>query len=141
MAIYLPDTNVFSVYAQGTDAKLVARMIALKEDIVVSVIALAEMEYGWRKAGNTRRIIRQREFAVQLAPMNFDPVCAATYGEIKNFLFHTRARIHGNANPIGERDMLIAAQAFAKGAVLVTHNTREFSTIPGLLVEDWQTIP
>ena len=33
--------------------------------------------------------------------------------------------------------MLIAAIAMSNGGTLVTHNTREFSRIQGLLVEDW----
>ena len=59
----------------------------------------------------------------------------------KNFLLHTRKATHGNASPIGERNMLIAAHALALNAVLVTHNTKEFSKVPGLQVEDWQTSP
>ena len=35
--------------------------------------------------------------------------------------------------------MLIAAIARAKGLIVVTHNTNEFSRIPGLNVEDWET--
>jgi predicted nucleic acid-binding protein len=35
-------------------------------------------------------------------------------------------------------DMLIAAIALANGLTLVTHNTAEFSRVPGLLLEDWQ---
>jgi tRNA(fMet)-specific endonuclease VapC len=35
--------------------------------------------------------------------------------------------------------MLIAAQALRLGATVVTHNTREFSRVPGLKCEDWQS--
>ena len=38
---------------------------------------------------------------------------------------------------IGPLDTLIAAHALALGAVLVTHNTREFTRVPKLTVEDW----
>ena len=141
MPIYLPDTNVFSAYAKGSDAALVAKVNATKQDILLSVVALAEMEYGWRKAGkSTHRISRQQGLVSQLTPIVFDEVCAKAYGAIKTFLFHARKSTHGNTNPIGERDMLIAAQAAVMGAVLVTHNTREFTEVPGLIVEDWQTV-
>jgi tRNA(fMet)-specific endonuclease VapC len=39
--------------------------------------------------------------------------------------------------PISDRDTLIAAHARALSIPLVTHNTREFSRIPGLVLEDW----
>jgi len=38
---------------------------------------------------------------------------------------------------IGPADLIIAATARAAGAVLVTHNTKEFSRVPGLQIEDW----
>ena len=40
---------------------------------------------------------------------------------------------------IGPNDTLIAAIALANGLTVVTHNTREFRRVPGLLVEDWET--
>jgi predicted nucleic acid-binding protein len=40
--------------------------------------------------------------------------------------------------PVGPNDLLIAATALAHGCTLVTHNTQEFSRVPGLLLEDWQ---
>ena len=43
-----------------------------------------------------------------------------------------------NAQPIGPYDVLLAGHALSLGAVLVTHNTREFARVPGLSVEDWQ---
>jgi tRNA(fMet)-specific endonuclease VapC len=39
--------------------------------------------------------------------------------------------------PIGTLDTLIAATAVANRATLVTHNTREFSRIPDLALDDW----
>lgn len=39
--------------------------------------------------------------------------------------------------PIGANDMLIAATVLANKGILVTHNTKEFSRINGLLIEDW----
>ena len=38
---------------------------------------------------------------------------------------------------IGPLDTLIATHALALGAVLVTHNTREFKRVPKLVIEDW----
>jgi tRNA(fMet)-specific endonuclease VapC len=40
--------------------------------------------------------------------------------------------------PIGPNDLLIAAIALANRLTLVTHNTTEFSPVPGLKLEDWQ---
>ena len=39
---------------------------------------------------------------------------------------------------IGPYDLLIGASALYTGYVLVTHNTKEFSRIPGLMIEDWE---
>ncbi len=47
--------------------------------------------------------------------------------------------IRPNAQPIGPCEVLLAGHALALGAVLVTHNVREFSRVPRLVVEDWQT--
>ncbi|MEA3212664.1 MAG: tRNA(fMet)-specific endonuclease VapC [Chthoniobacter sp.] len=41
-------------------------------------------------------------------------------------------------NAIGPFDVLIAGHALAAGLVLVSNNTREFSRVDGLMVEDWQ---
>ena len=41
----------------------------------------------------------------------------------------------GLGTPIGPNDLMIAAIALANGLTLVTHNTSEFSRVPGLALE------
>ena len=48
-----------------------------------------------------------------------------------------RAHLRKFGTPIGEYDLLIAGIALAHNLTVVTHNTREFSRVPGLQVEDW----
>lgn len=60
----------------------------------------------------------------------YDGDCGRHYGEI-------RVGLELSGTPIGAMDLLIAAHARAAGLTLVTHNTRQFTRVPGLLVEDW----
>lgn len=39
---------------------------------------------------------------------------------------------------IGPNDPMIASIALARGLILVTHDVRQSSRVPGLVVEDWQ---
>ena len=50
-----------------------------------------------------------------------------------------RADLEARGTPIGPYDTLIAGMALARGLVLVTHHTREFSRVVGLRIEDWFT--
>ena len=51
-----------------------------------------------------------------------------------------RARImlERTGKTIGPNDLLIAGIALSNNLSLVTHNTAEFSRIPGLKIEDWE---
>ena len=48
-----------------------------------------------------------------------------------------RADLEKAGTPIGPLDIMIAGIALANQATLVTHNTKEFSRIEGLRLEDW----
>jgi tRNA(fMet)-specific endonuclease VapC len=49
-----------------------------------------------------------------------------------------RADLATKGTPISPHDLLIAAITFANDLTLVTHNTREFSRVAGLKIEDWE---
>jgi tRNA(fMet)-specific endonuclease VapC len=48
-----------------------------------------------------------------------------------------RVTLERAGTPIGPFDILIAAQARRRGALLVTANSREFGRVPGLRFDDW----
>ena len=61
--------------------------------------------------------------------MPFDDAAAEICGRI-------RAALASAGTPIGPYDLQIASIALANNLTLVTHNTRGFSRVPGLLLED-----
>jgi len=72
----------------------------------------------------------------------FDKLCAKlgvrdlTVADMNTaaIIYADRKRI---GKPIGDSDLLIAAQCVTHGYTLVTHNTRHFESIDGLQVVDW----
>ena len=131
---YLLDTNVCIEIARGRDLTMKTRMAALSySQIAICSIVWAELELGARLSPRGYlEARRQIEIFSVLAQWPFDRACAETYAEI-------RADLQRRGQLIGDHDLQIAAVALVQGLVLVTHNTGEFSRVPGLLLEDWQT--
>ena len=100
--------------------------------IAVSTIVLFELYFGAAKSAFAERNARRiAEFASStIHVLEFDAEDAAEAGEIRNHLKKA-------GTPIGAYDVLIAAQARRRGALLVTANVREFARVPGLRIEDW----
>jgi tRNA(fMet)-specific endonuclease VapC len=80
------------------------------------------------QAGNLGLITLLRQ---QFVSLFFNDRAAEEYGRI-------RAHLAGLGKPIGPNDLMIATIALANNLTLVTHNTMEFSRVPGLQLEDWQ---
>ncbi len=107
---------------------------ALAEGMTVGVpaIALYEPWYGIKKSGrpaaNATTLATFLTLNLTLWP--FEPEDAEEAGDI-------RAALERKGTPIGPYDVLIAAQARRRNAVLVTANSAEFVRVPGLRTEDW----
>jgi tRNA(fMet)-specific endonuclease VapC len=127
---YLLDTDTVSFALRGigeVGAHLVARH---PSEVGISSITLAELRFGAerRQSRKLHRLIDTFIEAVAVLP--FDEKAAAKFGSVG-------ATLADAGTPIGQLDTLIAAHAMSLGLVLVTNNTRHFSKIRGLRIENW----
>jgi tRNA(fMet)-specific endonuclease VapC len=129
---YLLDTNICIFIIKKKPIEVINKLRKLIiEDVGISTITISEMEYGVSKSN--RKEENKFSLAEFLAPfeiVHYDDNAAKHYGEI-------RAELEKQGNIIGGMDLLLAAQALASNAILVTNNTKEFKRINGLKIEDW----
>jgi tRNA(fMet)-specific endonuclease VapC len=129
------DTNAVIAVLNRRDSPVRARIdAAIKQDstFAVSCIVLFELRYGAAKSShpdrNVQRIVDFLAGPVEVRP--FGPEDAEEAGDV-------RAALERVGTPIGPYDVLVAAQARRRDALLVTANAREFSRVPRLRFEDW----
>ena len=97
----------------------------------MSVITLAELEYGVAKSSRpARNRAALEQFVSPLEVVSFDREATAVYGRVRTIL-------EKKGQPIGSMDLLIAAHAISLDVQLITHNVKEFGKVPGLRIEDW----
>lgn len=100
-------------------------------DLYVSSVTEAELRYGAEKSANPDKNHSNLDrFFLTLPVLNYDRAASREYGKI-------RLNLEKKGTPIGPYDMLIASHAKSLNLVLVTNNSREFTRIPDLRVEDW----
>ena len=130
---YLLDTNACIKYINGDSESVKMKLQSYKpEDIILCSIVKSELMYGVLKSTNkTKNREKLNLFFAPFDSLAFDDSCAAIYSEI-------RAALEKTGNIIGAYDMQIAAIAIRNNLVLVTHNTKEFSRIASLKIEDWE---
>lgn len=131
--IYLLDTNTCILYLTRRNSAVVEKLTTIpRQDIVLCDVVKAELYYGAYKGTRLERnLALYQEFFGELVSLPFDGNAAVVYGRI-------RARLEALGTPIGPNDLQIAAIALANDLILVTHNTREFSRVEGLRLEDWE---
>jgi tRNA(fMet)-specific endonuclease VapC len=125
------DTNIVIAALRKRPAALAALHAHERDEMVISAITLAELRHGIAKsvdpARNERALL---QITALLRVLPFDQFAAVCYGVVI-------ASLERSGFPIGVMDALIASHALSCGCVLVTHNTREFTRVGGLRVEDW----
>ena len=129
------DTNiVVAVINQRAAAVRQRLMKALHEGTIVGIptVVLYELWYGIKKSARAQANTDALDnfLALDLTPWPFEPEDAEEAGDV-------RAALECLGTPIGPYDVLIAAQARRRGAILVTANKNEFARVPGLQTQDW----
>ncbi len=130
---YLLDTNVCvnAIHQRVPKLNLHYVRIPAQEKAVCSIVRF-ELFYGAYKS--QRRSISLpiiENFLANYPNLDFDENAARICGEL-------RADLESKGTPIGSYDLQIAAVALVHNLILVTHNTREFSRVPNLTLEDWE---
>ena len=132
---YLLDSNACIGWLRQNQPALVSRIKQERPtDLVICSVVVGELIYGAERSGTAHRAanhLRVEQLRQQFVSIPFDDSAAAEYGKVRAHLAVLRT-------PIGPNDLMIAAIALANGLILVTHNTAEFSRVPGLSIEDWQ---
>ena len=129
---YLFDTNIcVALIRQRPPAVLQHITNHHLTDICISTITIAELQYGVHKSRNVpQNQYALDQFLIPFTFLEFDDNAAQAYGPL-------RVMLESQGTPIGSLDMLLAAQAIAHSFIFVTNNTKEFSRIPQLTLEDW----
>ncbi len=137
MSLYVLDTDHVSLY-QRNHPRVVARIGTLSyDDLAVTLITAEEQLRGWlryiRRASSKAQLVaaygRLRlalDYFCRIRMLDFDDRAATKYDSLRR----QRTRV-------GTRDLRIAATALSVEGILVTRNQRDFSSVPGLVLEDW----
>ena len=127
------DTNAVIMGIRHPDWPIFQKIKAhVGRDLCISAITLGELEYGIRKSSRpeiTR--LGVYTFLAGISVIDFDAEAAKHFGDIFGDLELKHMRI-------SDRDTMIAAHARSLRCILVTNNTREFSRVEGLQIEDWK---
>jgi tRNA(fMet)-specific endonuclease VapC len=129
------DTNIFSDIVKGKSLAARAKLANLQHEEVacISAITEAELQYGLAKSPKAtviRSVVEAFVAKIQVLPWGRQE--ALIYGAL-------RAKQESAGKPLGNLDMLIAAQAISVGAILVT-NDKGFLQLADLpATVDWST--
>ncbi len=99
-------------------------------DIGLCSVVAAELAFGVAKSDSARNRQALEMFLAPLIILPFDTAAVWVYGDM-------RADLERRGTRIGSLDTMIAAHALSQQALLITNNTREFSKVPGLQLDNW----
>ncbi|MGH9840548.1 MAG: type II toxin-antitoxin system VapC family toxin [Blastocatellia bacterium] len=139
--MYVLDTDHMSALEWGSGAagqRLITRLNKLSEgEAATTIITFEEQTRGWlavlaqsrsldEQVDAYRRLKRLLDNYLKTAVLEFDAAAAAEFQRLQ------RLRLR-----VGTMDLKVAAIVLAHDATVLTRNTKDFSRVPDLRVEDW----
>jgi len=130
MPAFMLDTDTVSFALRG-HGRVGERVLEHRpSELCISSITLAELRFG-AEAKRSQKLHRSiRSFVKDVAVVPFDETAAERFAVVA-------AALARRGVPIGAFDTLLAAHALSLGLTVVTNNTKHFSRVPGLTVENW----
>ena len=129
---YLIDTDTFIYIRNHRPPHVMEYFNSLEVGTVgISVVSYGELFRGCERSDFKQKNHDQLKQLIQFIPVQSLPINAGIeYGVL-------RTSLEKQGNIIGANDLWIAAHAMALDLTLVTNNTREFSRVEGLRIENW----
>ena len=129
--MYILDTNTLIYFFKGM-GKVAERFLSTSpHEIAIPSIVLYELELGIAKSSSPeKRQVQLKEICSLVEVLQFDVKEARSSALV-------RAQLEKKGTPIGAYDVLIAGTALAHRGVLVTNNTKEFTRVAELKLENW----
>lgn len=130
MLSFALDTNTLSYFMRG-QGRVAERLSATSPTRVgLPAVVVYEINFGLRRAGRREQLTAFARMVQATTVLDFDAEAADQAARV-------RVELEAQGTPIGPHDLLIAATALRYRCTLITHNTREFSRVAGLALEDW----
>jgi len=128
---YLLDTNIASYVIKGTVPHVRDHLRAvLMTEVGVSAITEAELRFGAARKPQAARLHRAvEEFLLRVEILPWDSDSARHYASL-------RSTLEDSGLPMGNLDLMIAAQALSSSVVLITHD-KAFHRVKHLKIADW----
>jgi tRNA(fMet)-specific endonuclease VapC len=126
----LLDSNIVVHCLKGIEPVVSRFRSANPSEIAIPSVVAYELEYGTLRISSPQR---RKVLSLMLANLKEIPFD----GEAARESARIRVDLERRGLVIGPLDLLIAGTAASRGATLATNNTREFSRIKGLRLEDW----
>ena len=124
------------VFRSAAGLRLLERLDAAKDDVVITAVTVDEQLRGWLAEINRRkpedqivpyaRLVHQVEILAAWHVLPWDQDAVSRFSDLN------RHKIR-----IGTQDLKIAAITLAHDAMLLTRNVRDFANVPGLRFENW----
>jgi predicted nucleic acid-binding protein len=132
--MYLFDTDAVSqIIKKSPSISFIRKLASIDPDSqFTTTITVGELVYGAHKSGRPEYFIEKLEQLVwpNIQVLAFDESSAKVFGKLK-------AEMEKKGTPLTEPDLRIASIAMHHGLIVITGNTRHFSKISGITVENW----
>jgi tRNA(fMet)-specific endonuclease VapC len=127
---FLIDTDICPAHLKQKGI-VTNRFLQYTGGLHVSTVTLGEL-YTWalRAKSPLSRRDALRQMLGDMTVLDITADVAQTYG-------HLQAGLLDSGRPAPGMDLMIAATAITHNLTLVTHNTQDFSSVPGLRLVDW----
>lgn len=131
-AIFMMDTDMCIYLKKRRPPSVADRFNQLQQgEVVISLITFGELLNGALKSVESEAAIKNVYHLSERLPV--EPMQI----EVATIYSNIRSDLEKKGQIIGNNDLWIAAHALSLGLTIITNNTREFSRISNLSVENW----